>query len=74
MAHGTFHFEMLAPRSKLYQRAFESICSDLPDWSSTGVSEDQLDAFFLNEAVTERYKADKKISTQKYRGSEYSRS
>ena len=32
MAHGSKHFDILAPRSKLYQGPFGRICPDLPAW------------------------------------------
>ena len=32
MAHGSKHFDILAPRSKLYRGPFGRICPDLPAW------------------------------------------
>ena len=32
MVHGSNHFDILAPRSKLYQGPFGRICPDLPAW------------------------------------------
>jgi hypothetical protein len=50
MAHGSPHFDILAPRSKLYQGPFGRLCPDLPPWAPEGVAEHELDAFFLSIA------------------------
>ena len=50
MAHGSAHFEVLAPRSKFYQGPFGRLCPDLPPWKPAGVEEGELDAYFLNIA------------------------
>lgn len=50
MAHGFAHFDVLAPRSKLYQGPFGRICADLEPWSPPGVNEVDLDQYFLSIA------------------------
>ncbi len=43
MAHGSTHFDVLAPRSKLYKGPFGRLCPNLPAWNH-GKSDDALDA------------------------------
>lgn len=47
MAHGSTHFEILAPRSRLYQGPFGRICPELPAWNPNATD---LDAFLLDIA------------------------
>jgi len=51
MAHGSKHFDIIAPRSSFYQGPFGRICPDLPGWSPPGVPEVKLDDFFTEIAV-----------------------
>lgn len=50
MAHGSKHFDVLAPRSKFYQGPFGRLCPDLPAWTPPGIPESQIDDFFLDIA------------------------
>lgn len=50
MAHGSTHFDVLAPRSKFYQGPFGRLCPELPAWSPAGISDSKLDDFFLDIA------------------------
>ncbi|MGI9485384.1 MAG: peroxidase family protein [Geminicoccaceae bacterium] len=50
MAHGSRHFDVLAPRSKFYHGPFGRLCPDLPPWTPPGVAECNIDDFFLDIA------------------------
>ena len=50
MAHGSKHFDILAPRSKFYQGPFGRLCPDLPAWTPPGVPDDEIDKHFLDIA------------------------
>lgn len=43
MAHGSAHFDVLAPRSKFYHGPFGRICPDLPAWEPDLCDSDLLD-------------------------------
>ncbi len=51
MSHGSKHFDILAPKSKLYQGPFGRICPDLPAWTPPGLPEAQIDDFFFDIAT-----------------------
>jgi hypothetical protein len=51
MAHGTnTNFELIAPRSRLYQGPYGRICPDLPAWSPDGVCAADIDSYFIDIA------------------------
>lgn len=47
MSHGGVKYDILAPRSKLYQGPFGRICPDLPPWVPPGQTPDETDAALL---------------------------
>ena len=50
MAHGSRHFDVLAPRSKFYHGPFGRLCPDLDPWVPEGVADCDLDKFLLDIA------------------------
>ena len=58
MAHGiSANFELLAPRSRLYQGAYGRLCPDLPPWVPPGETEEKRIAFLLDFANREMIEA-----------------
>ncbi|QFS81789.1 heme peroxidase [Roseivivax sp. THAF40] len=52
MAHGSTHFDILAPKSKFYQGPFGRICGDLPAWESPFSDDELFD--IANDKMVER--------------------
>jgi hypothetical protein len=57
LAHGSTHFDVLAPHSKFYQGPFGRLCRELPAWTPAGISDEDLDAFFIDIANTQMIEA-----------------
>lgn len=63
MAHGSRHFDVLAPRSKFYQGPFGRVFPDLDPWDP-GIPESQLDQALLDFANNEMIEAPGKTPGQ----------
>ena len=50
MAHGSRHYDILAPRSKFYQGPYGRLCPELPAWSPPGVKPEDVDKHFEDYA------------------------
>ena len=61
MAHGSRHFDILAPRSKFYHGPFGRLCPELPAWSPPGVKEEDVDKHFEDYARGKMVEAPNKV-------------
>ncbi len=64
MVHGKISESIIAPSSRFYHGPFGRICSDLPPWAPKNVSDDALEAHFMEFANASMVEAPDKLPSE----------